>query len=103
ISMTATEAIQELNFRLQQAGVGYQFESGEIIEVNSQYIHAQAVRPALALLLDPRFAGPHQEFLHAHECYRKARAGNAKGLEDAIATALKAYESTLKVICKLNR
>jgi Domain of unknown function (DUF7014)/AbiJ N-terminal domain 4 len=103
ISMPAAEAIDEVNFRLQEAGVGCQFENGEIIEVNSKYIHAEAVKPALALLSDPRFDGPHQEFLYAHERYRTARDSDTKGLEDAIATALKAYESTLKVICDLRR
>jgi hypothetical protein len=101
IEMTASDAIEELNFRLREADVGYQFESGEIIQVDSRYIHAESVSPALTLLSDSRFLGPQQEFLHAHERYRKARSGDSKGLEDAIATALKAYESTLKVICGL--
>jgi hypothetical protein len=90
-----------MNFWLQEAGIGYHFENGEIIEVSSQYIHVEAVRPALALLADSRFTGPHQEFLHAHELFRKARPSDAKGLEDSISTALKAFESTLKVICDL--
>jgi hypothetical protein len=95
------EAIFELNFRLREAGVGYQFEQGQIVRVDSQYVHAEAVKPALALLSDPRFRGPHQEFLHAHELYRAARPGDGKALEDAVAAALKAFESALKVICDL--
>lgn len=98
ISMTATEAIHELNFRLREAGVGYQFESGGIIRVSSQYTHAEVVRPALTLLPDPRFKGPHEEFLHAHDRYRAARSADVNTLEDSIAWALKAYESTMKVI-----
>lgn len=37
------DALAELNFRLREAGVGYQFENGQIIQVNSQYVHAEAV------------------------------------------------------------
>jgi hypothetical protein len=96
-------AIFELNFRLREAGVGYQFEQGQVVRVDSQYVHAEAVKPALALLSDPRFQGPHQEFLHAHELYRTAKPGDHKALEDAVAAALKAFESTLKVICDLNK
>jgi hypothetical protein len=97
------EAITELNFRFREAGVGYQFESGQIIRVDSRYIHAEAVKPALVLLSDPRFKGPHEEFLHAHELNRTAKPNDHKKLEDAIAGALKALESTLKVICDLSK
>lgn len=95
------DAIEELNFRLLEAAVGYQFENGRILRVDSQYLHANAVKPALTLLSDPRFEGPHQEFLHAHERYRAARPGDSKVFEDAITNALKAFESVLKVICDL--
>jgi hypothetical protein len=44
------EAIAELNQRFLEHGVGYQFESGELIRVDSMYLHAEAVRPSLALL-----------------------------------------------------
>jgi hypothetical protein len=95
-------AIAELNFRFREAGVGYQFENGQIIRVDSQYIHAGAVKPALLLLSDPRFQGPHEEFLHAHELFRTAKPHDDQQRKDAIAGALKAFESTLKVICDLN-
>jgi hypothetical protein len=96
-------AIFELNFRLREAGVGYQFEQGQIVRVDSQYVHSEAVKPALALLSDQRFQGPHQEFVHAHDLYRVAKPGDDKALEDAVAGALKAFESTLKVIFDLKK
>ncbi|MGH7813342.1 MAG: STM4504/CBY_0614 family protein [Candidatus Binataceae bacterium] len=103
IKQSPEEAIDELNVRLREAGVGYQFENGQIVRIDSQYIHAAAVKPALTLLSDPRFQGPHEEFLHAHELHRTAKPNDHKALEDAIATALKAFESTLKVICGLSK
>lgn len=87
------DAIEELNHRFQEHGIGYQFVDGEIIRVDSQYIHAQAVVPALSLLNEEGFGGPSEEFLRAHEHYRKGR------YKEAITEALKAFESTMKSIC----
>lgn len=87
------EAIDEVNLRFREAGVGYQFESGEIIRIDSQVLHTSAVKPALALLRSPVFSTVNQEFLNAHENYRHGR------YEDCIADANKSIESMLKVIC----
>ena len=39
------EAIAELNHRFQQHGVGYQYESGQIVRVDSEFIHSEVVKP----------------------------------------------------------
>jgi hypothetical protein len=93
ISQEAKEAIVELNHRFREHGVGYQFQSGEIIRVDSQYVHAEAVKPAISLLNTAGFEGASEEFLDAHQHYRKGEYA------DAIADALKAFESTMKAIC----
>jgi hypothetical protein len=85
--------IEELNIRFRQAGFGYQFECGQIVRVDSQVLHSQAVKPALVLLADARFAGAQDEFLSAHAHYR------ADEHEDAIVDANRAFESTMKAIC----
>jgi hypothetical protein len=87
------DAIQELNYRLREHSLGYQFEEGMIIRVDSQYIHAEVVKPTLLLLHDIEFDGASEEFLQAHEHYR------AKRYAEAIVGALKAFESTMKGIC----
>lgn len=92
-AMSADAAIHELNGRFREHGVGYQFESGQIVRVDSGVLHQSAVKPALALLRDPRFAAAEGEFLRAHEHYRAGR------YEEAITDALKSFESVLKVIC----
>ena len=53
------------------------------------------MRPALQLLNDSGdgFSGPLEEFLHAHERYRKG------AYKDAVVSACKSFESTLKAIC----
>jgi hypothetical protein len=103
LSQRPVDAIAELNFRLKEAGVGYQFENGQIIRVDDQFIHAEVMKPALALLSDPRFKGPREEFLRAHELYRAAKPSDHKALEDSVAAALKAFESTIKVICNIKK
>ena len=93
--ITPDAAIEELNQRFRQHRIGYEFAAGELIRINSRYIHAQVLSPALQLLQDAGtdFSGPLDEFLKAHEHHRK---GN---LKDAVHWSLKAFESTLKAIC----
>jgi hypothetical protein len=76
-SERADAAIAELNARFQEHGVGYAFEGGEIIRVDSQLLHAEAVKPALILLGAPEHAGAQAEFLTAHEHYRHGREKEA--------------------------
>ncbi|MER9560372.1 hypothetical protein [Mesorhizobium sp. M0323] len=93
----ADEAIMELNARLKEHGVGYQFIDGEIIRVDSELIHTEAVKPALRLLNTKSYKGAHEEFLKAYEHYRQ---GNTK---EALNECLKAFESTMKAICDKRR
>jgi len=86
-------AVAELNFRFREQGVGYQYESGEIIRVDSKLIHAEVVKPVLALLSAKEYAGANAEFLKAFEHFRK---GDTK---ECLNECLKAFESTMKVIC----
>ena len=91
------QAIQELNHRLREHSLGYQFEEGRITRVDSQFIHAEIIKPALSLLHDIGFTGASEEFLQAHEHYR------AKRYPEAIAGALKGFESTMKGICDVRK
>lgn len=91
------EAIDELNCRFRENGIGYQYESGEIIKVDSQILHAEVVRPVLAFLRDKTYKGANEEFLKAHEHYRK---GNYK---ECLNECLKSFESTMKAICNKRR
>lgn len=93
ITQRSEEAVEELNFRLREAAIGYQLENGMVVRVDSQFLHQEVVRPALQILRDPLFQGAQEEFLRAHAHYR---AGEYK---DAIVNANEAFESTLKSIC----
>jgi hypothetical protein len=89
----ADEAIEELNERFREHGLGYSYENGELIRVDSRLVHTEVVKPALALLSDKRYAGADEEYRSAYEHFRK---GDKK---DALTCALKAFESVLKVVC----
>jgi hypothetical protein len=91
------EAVADLNHRFLQHGVGYQYASGKIVRYDSQFLHAQVVKPAIDLLQDKHYRGANDEFLRAHEHYRKGE------IKDCLADSLNALESTLKTICHKRR
>ena len=93
IKITPDAAIEELNVRFRRAGVGYRFEAGKLLRVDSELLHSEVVQPALGYLHHEGFEGPSAEYLQAHAHYR---VGDAKA---AITEANNAFESTLKAIC----
>lgn len=92
-SEAADSAIKELNGRLKEHGIGYQYIEGEIIKVDSQLIHTEIVKPALLLLHAKDYAGAQQEYLSAYEHYRHGKH------KEALNDCLKAFESTMKIVC----
>lgn len=88
------QAIDELNYRLKQHRLGYEFINGEIIKKTNTFAHESIVRPALKLLMDDEFRGAEDEYLMAYEHYRKGKN------KDAILNAAKAFESIMKAICE---
>ena len=69
-SEIADKAIEELNCRFKEHGVGFQFINGQIIRIDSELTHEEIVKPALALLHNKDFSGAQGEFLKAHGHYR---------------------------------
>jgi hypothetical protein len=92
--MEPKAAIEELNIRFKENGVGYQFDGSEIIRIDSTYVHSEIVKPTLSLLSNIKFQGALDEYLKAHEHYRQGRN------KECLTECLKAFESTLKIICK---
>lgn len=92
VSTSGQEAIDEINYRFRQAGVGYQLEDARLIRVDSHFMHSEVVKPAISLLSGQGFEGPKQEFLEAHQHYRAAE------YRQAVAMAANAVESTFKAI-----
>lgn len=87
------DAVKEINIRFREHAVGYEINDGQVIRIDSQVVHAEAVVPLLTLLRLEGFDGPNEEFRAAHSGYRH---GDAKA---AVFNAAKAFESTMKSIC----
>ena len=93
IKQTPDGAIEELNHRFREHGIGYQYVEGILVRLDSQFAHAEIVKPALSLLNAAGFDGPADEFIRAFDHYRHGRN------KEAVVEALKAFESTMKAIC----
>ncbi len=93
VTQIPDDAIKELNSRFKESGIGYQFESNELVKVDSQFIHSEAVKPVLYLLgSDKKYRGANDEFLSAHEHYRHKRH------KECLNDCLKSFESLMKAI-----
>ena len=93
VTQKPDDAIEELNARFKESGIGYQFEGGELMRIDSQFIHSEAVKPVLHLLgKDEKYAGANNEFLSAHEHYRHKR------YKECLNDCLKSFESLMKAI-----
>jgi hypothetical protein len=93
ITQDPDSAIEELNHRFREHGIGYQYADGILVRLDSQFAHAEIVTPALSLLNASGFDGPADEFIRAFDHYRHDRN------KEAVAEALKSFESTMKAIC----
>ena len=87
-------AIAELNHRFHEHSVGYQYTGGQIVQMDSQYLHKEVVEQAIFLLRSSEFKGALDEFMDAHRHYRENR------YKEAITVAGSAFESTMKTICE---
>ncbi|WP_279086566.1 hypothetical protein [Bacteroides acidifaciens] len=88
------ELINEINIRFKENGIGYQFENGYLVRLDSTYMHSEVVKPAISLLSNDKFKGALDEYMKAHRYYKNS--DNSACLNEC----LKAFESTMKIICK---
>lgn len=86
--------IDQLNERLKQRHFGYRYEEGQLIRLDSEFIHSEATRPALTLLNTSLFEKAHSLFLEAHHKLLKGE------LADSLVSANKSFEATLRIIIK---
>jgi hypothetical protein len=89
----ADTALEELNARFKEHGIGYVYTDHQIIRIDSELIHSDVVKPALSVLRQSGFESAQREFLDAHENYRQGKK------PQALLDCYKAFESTMKIIC----
>ena len=89
--------VPNLNTRFNEDAFGYQIECGQVVRIDSKFMHAKVVKPAITLLSqrDDEYKGAIDEFLKAHNHYRKGRN------EAAAIECSKAFESVMRSICDL--
>jgi hypothetical protein len=90
------DSIVELNERFIENAIGYSFESGKVIKIDSKFVHAEVIKPTLKILNNSIYKGANEEFLKAHEHYRHKR------YKECLNECLKSFESVLKAICDKN-
>jgi hypothetical protein len=97
LKQTPDDAIEELNVRFREHAVGFQYIDGGIVRVDSQFIHSEAVKPALTLLNVAGFEKAREDFHLAHQHYREGRH------KDCVVACQRAFESALKAVCALRK
>ncbi|SGZ09080.1 STM4504/CBY_0614 family protein [Moritella viscosa] len=98
VSLNSDQAISELNTRFKESNIGYQFESSELVRVDSQFLHIETVKPVLKILgSNKQYSGANDEFLAAHEHYRNKR------YKECLNDCLKSLESLMKAIHDKNK
>jgi hypothetical protein len=93
--LTASDALARLNQRFQENAIGYRLANGQMVRLDSEFLHADTTEPAFRLLHKLGFEGALEEFELAHRRFREGPAH----YDDCLTNCLKALESTLKTIC----
>lgn len=95
-TLNSNDAIDELNERFKENAVGYRFEGGQLIRVDSTIEYQEVTKPTIFLLHnDVRFKPSCDEYMKAHEHYKN-------GLnKECMNSCLKSFESTMKIICDI--
>lgn len=82
-----------INQRFKESSVGYEMINGQIIRKDSEITFTEIIRPTINLTYNELFGNVNIDFVNAIKEYQ---TGDNK---DCIVKLLKAFESTLKIIC----
>ena len=82
-----------INQRFKESSVGYEMINGQIIRKDSEITFTEIIRPTINLTYNELFENVNVDFVNAIKEYQ---TGDNK---DCIVKLLRAFESTLKIIC----
>lgn len=91
-SKTPDAAVEELNARLLESSLGYQFREGRVVRIDSELLHREVVLKVLQLTGEKQFEAANAEYMKAHAHFRHG------DYESCLVECAKAFESTLKII-----
>jgi len=89
-------AINDLNTRFIENGIGYTFQDTRIIKIDNTLLHKEIILETLHFISNKTFANANEEFLNAHTHFRFKR------FKECITDCNKSLETTLKIICSEN-
>ena len=92
--MTPNKAIDSLNNIFKKNCIGYKFAGNMLIRIDNELLYANITKEVMIFLSNPDYFNINEEYLQAHQHYRNG------DYEDCIVNCNKAFESTMKVICK---
>ncbi len=90
-------ALEDLNTRFRENGFGYELINDKIIKISNKTLHAETITNTINLLNNSTFENANEEFLKANDHFRHKR------FQETLNECLKAFESTMKIICKENK
>lgn len=96
IYYTKTKAIEDLNTRFKENGVGYEYTNDQIIRVDNKLLHKEIIQNTLNFIGNPDYINVNEEFLKAHEHFRFNK------YHECLNECLKAFESTMKIVISKN-
>lgn len=88
------EFVKKVNKLFLENSFGYEFVQGQLIRIDSKFIHQEVIMNAIQLLYEVEFENASSEYMQAFTDYKN---GN---LKSAITNTGKAFESTMKIICE---
>ncbi len=97
--LNAPDALARLNQRFKEHSIGYRLEQGQIVRLDSEFLHTETTEPALRLMHAKGYEGALEEFQLAIKYYRQGTSH----YDDCLTNCLKAVESTLQKIIELRK
>ncbi len=87
------EAVSDLNYRFKEHSIGYQYDSGIIFRIDSEFMQSEVVEDVVNLLKDSQYSKVNEEFLIANKHFR---SGDYK---DAFTACQRSFESAMRIVC----
>lgn len=89
--------LDEINQRMLEHSFGYQYENSLLVRVDTKHTHKEIVKPSFILLKDKRFKNADEEYRDGFEAFKRG------DYENVFVECNKAFESTMKIICEINK
>lgn len=84
----------QVNKKFLENGLGYEYQSNQLIRIDNKFIHKEVITNAITLLHEEEFESASNEYLKAFDEYKNGER------ENALVFARRAFESTMKIICE---